>query len=643
MVQRSQKTSSTKKRLKSTASAKSYSKLDPSLLFSASHTKSEHGPGKFDKSTPDAHAEISKVEIGIYSLTDRMSVRAASDYIQKDLIPVLIEGRNCTEIEKKVKSLGGTATPLTSTKAAVRIPRNKLNSLARHASVSYVEASTVLKPTCDLAHKSTGLVGDRGFTVSETGRGVLVGVVDTGIDVAHPAFQTRGSTRIVNYLDQDTGHEFTEADINAGRASGSLDVIGHGTHVAGIAAGNGSGSPNRKWRGVAHEADLAIVKTTFDSADIAVAVKHIFSVADSRNQPCVVNLSLGGHFGAHDGSSVVERMIDDLSGDGRVVVVSAGNEGGDAIHASTTLRRQLASPDRWVADFRINQRTFQTPNGPLPAGSIFVQVWHQREDAASISLRAPTGSRFQAPPSSKKDFNLGDILVEASHQQHPYSQDHCTSFFVVTDSKPSLLKGWSILAEDDQANGGVRAGQIHAWIMDTAMGSFTNGSVASHLIGMPGTSFSAVTVAAYASRREWPSQAPNETGGIYRASSINVGDISYFSSTGPTRDGHNKPEIAGPGQFLLAPLSSNAIGTPAYLRVSKRPYVAKQGTSMSAPYVAGAIALLLEKDGSLNWAEIKRRLIKSANQDEFTQPCWNPRWGYGRLNVQRLLEIEPGS
>ena len=156
---------------------------------------------------------------------------------------------------------------------------------------------------------------------------MLIGVIDTGIDVSHAAFKSGGSTRIVNYLDQETGDEFTQADIDAGNAAGSIDVIGHGTHVAGIAAGNGAGSPNKKWRGVAPEADLAIVKTTFDTADIAVAIKHIFDLADTRNQPCVINLSLGGHFGAHDGSSVSERMIDDLSGDGRVVVVSAGNEG----------------------------------------------------------------------------------------------------------------------------------------------------------------------------------------------------------------------------------------------------------------------------------------------------------------------------
>lgn len=66
-----------------------------------------------------------------------------------------------------------------------------------------------------------------------------------------------------------------------------------------------------------------------------------------------------------------------------------------------------------------------------------------------------------------------------------------------------------------------------------------------------------------------------------------------------------------------------------------------QGTSMAAPYVTGALALLLEKDAKIDWAEAKRRLIKSARQDAFTAPCWNQRWGYGRIHVARLLEIEP--
>ncbi len=635
----------TKKRTASNKPLAAFTKLDPCLLLGASHSKLAHKLGIAEKAKPTATASVSKVGLGIRALADRMSSKAASVYVKEDLVLVLIESSNDVATRKKIDSLGGTSTSLTSNKVMARIPRSKLASLAGSADVGYIEASTRLKPTSDLAHVSTGLVAGGSTTVSETGQGVLVGVIDTGIDVKHAAFQSGGSSRIVNYLDQETGQEFSQADIDAGAADGSVDVIGHGTHVAGIAAGNGAGSPGRKWHGVATEADLAIVKTTFDSADIAVAIKHVFDIADSRNQPCVVNLSLGGHFGAHDGSSVVERMIDDLSGLGRVVCVSAGNEGGDSIHASTTLAAGLNPADRWVADFRIDRRVFQTATGPQEAGLMYVQVWSQREDAVTITLRSPTGNLFHAPASGKQEFDIGSIFVEASHQQHPYSLDQSTTFFIVTDPDPSLLTGWSIIAEEDQASGGLHVGGIHAWIPDGAMGHFSNGATASHLIGMPGTSFSAVTVASYASRKEWPSRDPNSPGGIFRADAINVDDISHFSSIGPTRDGHNKPEIAGPGQLLLAPLSRDASidEIPEFLRVPDRPYAALQGTSMSAPYVSGAIALLLQKDNNLNWAEIKRRLIKSAAQDEFTRSCWNPRWGYGRLRVQRLLEIEPAS
>jgi subtilisin family serine protease len=602
-----------------------------------------HELGITDKSKGDSR--ISKIAIGIRSLADRMSVKAANNYVEHDLVQVLIECTDIASTQKKIESLGGSSTRLTSNKVAAGVPRSKLKSLAGFAKIGYVEASTQLKPTCDLAHESSGLTANGSVTVLQKGSGVLIGIIDTGIDVGHAAFQSNGSTRIVNYLDQETGNEFSQTQIDAGDADGAVDLIGHGTHVAGIAAGNGAGSPNKRWRGVAPEADLAIVKTTFDSADIAVAISHIFNLADARNQPCVVNLSLGGHFGAHDGSSVSERMIDDLSGDGRVVVVSAGNEGNSSIHASTVLDRAQAPADRWVADFRISPRIFQTASGPQQAGLIRVQVWHPSEDAVTILLRSPTGNTFQAPQNDKQESNLGNIFVEASHQQHPYSLDHSTSFLIVTDPDASLLSGWSIIAEDNQAAGGVKVGSVHCWILDSAMGNFTSGMSNSHLVGMPGTSFSAVTVASYASRKEWPSRAPNVPGGKFRADAINLGDISHFSSMGPSRDGHNKPEIAGPGQLLLAPLSSHTSleHIPDFLRVSNRPYAGMQGTSMSSPYVAGAIALLLEKNNNLNWAEIKRRLIKSALQDEFTQPCWNARWGYGRLQVQRLLEIEPAS
>ena len=138
----------------------------------------------------------------------------------------------------------------------------------------------------------------------------------------------------------------------------------------------------RRWRGVASEADLAIVKTTMDSVGIAPGVAHIFDVAEERSQPCVINLSLGGHFGGHDGSSVVERVIDELSGPGRIVAVAAGNENSRKLHAGIDLNPDRKVPARWVADLEIEPRMI---NGHL-LGMLVVQVWHQREDTLDVYL-----------------------------------------------------------------------------------------------------------------------------------------------------------------------------------------------------------------------------------------------------------------
>ena len=553
-----------------------------------------------------------------------------------------MDAHDTAAVQQTVEALEGAARPITASTLLVHVPRTRLRDLAAASAVRYVEASVRLKPHTDRAHRSAGLIRTGSArTVPQRGAGVLVGVIDTGIDTTHPAFKNGGLSRIVQYLDQtpDPDVTFDSAAINGGLAAAAPDEIGHGTHVAGIAAGNGGGSTGGAFAGVAPEADLAIVKTTFDSAEIADAIRHIFDLATQRNQPCVVNLSLGGHIGGHDGTTVTERTIDQLSGPGRLVVVSAGNEGRDQIHASTMLPSGQATPARWVANFSLERQQLQ---GQL-VGLIRVQVWHQREDALAIRLRAPNGEFIQPPANNEVEVDRGVFVVQASHQVAPYSGDHVTTFLIITDPVAQWLSGWSIVVEEVRTGGaaGVVVGPVHAWIQDSAMGHFTTGQAQSYLIGMPGTAYSAITVASYATRDQWPSTGA--TGGTFQADAVTLEDISYFSSMGPARDGDTKPEICAPGQWLIAPLSAQASEDemPRFLRLPGEKYAALQGTSMAAPYVTGALALLLEKEGSIDWAEAKRRLIKSARQDGQTAACWNPRWGYGKLDLERLLTIEP--
>ena len=611
-------------------------KLDPLLLLGAARAESERTPD-LAATHETTSANVSDLPIGLLSLAGGMSTTAAERVVRDNLVPVLIETRNPGDVVDQVEKLGGKAVPVGRTAVSARVRRDTLARLADLRTVDYVEASVRLDYSLDHAHRSARLLKGEAPTVRQTGNGVLIGVVDSGIDTAHPAFRNGITSRIVDYLDQEIDRQYDQTAINAGKATASPDVVGHGTHVAGIAAGNGGGSPRGGWRGVAPAADLAIVKTTMDTVDIATGVEHIFNVADERGQPCVVNLSLGGHYGAHDGSSVVERTIDDLSGPGRIVTVAAGNEGSARLHAGIDLDPARTEPARWVADFELEVQLIQ---GQL-LGMLTVQIWHQHEDTLRVQLRSPIGELFSVAAESTADFDRGSIYVEAQHSRARYNGDHVTTFAVFTSPQSQYRTGWSIIV-DEAARGDAPVGAVHAWILRQDMGHFSQGDSQSFLVGMPGTAFSAITVAAYATRKGW---AAEPDGGSIQRSAVNLEEIGFFSSPGPARDRQNKPDIAAPGQWLLAPLSSAApvSAVPGWQRAWKHPYAAMQGTSMAAPYVAGAIALLLEESPRLDWAEVKRRIINTARQDRFTRPGWNARWGYGKLDVEKLLEIEPNS
>ena len=186
-------------------------------------------------------ASIREISIGVHSLASRMSKAGAERLQKEDLVSVVIDCRPGASVRERVDEWGGCGTRVTDSTVVARVPRTELETLAGLPAVRYVEASTKLKLHSDLAHVSSGLVRAGGRTIPQTGSGVLVGIVDTGIDVTHPAFQSGGKTRIVSYLDQFTDQEFDSAKIDAGDAAASTDTVGHGTHVTGIAAGNGGG------------------------------------------------------------------------------------------------------------------------------------------------------------------------------------------------------------------------------------------------------------------------------------------------------------------------------------------------------------------------------------------------------------------
>ncbi|MFI5457208.1 MAG: hypothetical protein ACHRXM_17320 [Isosphaerales bacterium] len=214
------------------------SKLDPFLILGALATgrertgKTRGAKGQATEATGPVSAHpgpLEHMELGIRSLTAQMGPTALESFQKEDLVPVLVDSHDPGQVEKKVEQWNGRSKPISATTLTVHVPRTKLGDLARLAAVKYVEASHRLKPHCDLAHVSTGLILAGQRTVSQTGAGVLLGVVDTGIDAAHRAFWTGSQSRIIDYLDQVSGKHHSQAEITAGAASTSADEVGHGT------------------------------------------------------------------------------------------------------------------------------------------------------------------------------------------------------------------------------------------------------------------------------------------------------------------------------------------------------------------------------------------------------------------------------
>ncbi|MEO0140395.1 MAG: S8 family peptidase [candidate division WOR-3 bacterium] len=217
------------------------------------------------------------------------------------------------------------------------------------ARVYLLSGAPLVLPDASYVHLGTGAWAQRskGFT----GKGVVVGMVDSGLDWDHPDFWPSATdTRIMRMWDQTLipeGGEESPPDFGYGVEYDSLDVVsgtprtidemGHGTHVMGIAAGDGSATnglePAGRYAGLAPDAYIISVKTTWLDADVVDGVDYIFRRAESLGLPCVVNLSLGSHYGPHDGTGPFEAAIANLTGPGRIVVGAAGNSGNDPLHA----------------------------------------------------------------------------------------------------------------------------------------------------------------------------------------------------------------------------------------------------------------------------------------------------------------------
>ncbi|HEY7953967.1 MAG TPA: S8 family serine peptidase [Polyangia bacterium] len=553
---------------------------------------------------------------------------------------------------------------------AVRADAGELARLSSLPGVIAIEERRILWPLLDAAGPAVHAPEARQESGLD-GTGVLVGVVDTGVDVRHADLRSSdGKTRIAALLDlsesddrhpelaQFGGAVWTESEIDAALAAeaagmmpavpvGEKDVNGHGTHVSAIAISNGlataRGLPAGRYVGMAPAAELISVQAThggsaFTDVDVLDGCRFAVFEAGALSRPLALNLSLGGPGGAHDGSTNLEQGLDALfpaDQPGRVLVVAAGNDGLRDLHAGG-----------FGADGEVLV-PLDTSMAQTADGTIAIELWYA--GALSISVETPGGFRSpKVSPGKSGTANSpkeGQILVDDASNGPRSDGLSSASITLVGPAGASPPEGtWKIRLDG-------KAARWDAWILDApptaSFPRFTDHVSEDDRLDLPATAHDAITVGSFISRNQWTT-----VDGKLISRPIELGVPSSFSSPGPTSDGRFAPDLLAPGEFVAAALSVDAPpdqptsaffvdGSPTFAWADDGLHGILRGTSQAAPMVAGAAALLLQADPTLTGNAIREILRATARPLEGSLG-YSPRTGFGALDLLAAVRYQRG-
>lgn len=528
-----------------------------------------------------------------------------------------------------MQELSATVTPMLNEYAILRIRENQIQRLADYPQIEFVE-----KPKALILEEIEGIQASCMNPVklpplSLSGAGVLIAVIDSGIDYTHPDFRNPdGTTRILAMWDQSTpgnppegyniGTVYMAEDINRALEADSpirrlemvpeVDLSGHGTHVAGIAAGNGRAS-NGRYTGAAPNADLLVVKLAPASSRSFPRTSELMQGIDwsvryglENQMPLVINLSFGNNYGDHTGNSLLEQYMDDVANLGRMVIVAgSGNEGNTGRHAGGIL----------PAGTRLNRvEELEFTVAPYEAG-LNLQIWKDYGDVVDIGLRTPSGVVI-GPFSErleKQSVTVGPTNISLYYgQPTPYNilQEAYIALIPVNDYVEEGI--WTLLLYPRN----VRSGIYNVWLpvagATNARTEFLRPEVLETLT-IPSSASRSITVGAYDSRTD---------------------SYAAFSGRGGADGQNQKPDLAAPGVGITAPAPGGGYDT-------------RSGTSMAAPFVSGGAALLMEwgiikgNDLFLYGEKMKAYLIKGARELPGFQVFPNPQVGWGALCIAESI------
>jgi subtilisin family serine protease len=507
-----------------------------------------------------------------------------------------------------------------------------LSKLVEAPANIFIEAAAAVHPELDRSVPEAWNAKSGRIPSGLTGAGVIIGIVDTGIDFTHPCFRTlAGESRVLWLWDQSLwagqmpasfpyGTEWDRAAIAAHLSAvkslnppnvAHLDSTGHGTAIAGIAAGNGLATPVGRYVGVAPEADLVVVaidapQHAFPSSkNVIDGIKYIFDKADSLGRRAVVNLSQGSWLGPHQSGGQFECAVDDCvrADDRRVVVTSAGNAGAYPVHSRVLVTNDF-SPALWI----------EVPK--LAGPWIAVDIWYDLGDRLEARLSAPYGGetewiradRLKSGYLSSGAYELSGVLNSL-----PVGANHLHLQIKASQGQSDVTPGSWLLQLRPLHIANPAGAAVDAWIERSAFvqAGFQTNVTRECTITAPATASQVIVAGSY---------------GFGGKSSYK---LSKFSGQGPSRLGHPLQMLTAPGDPVTSSAPNN-LNNSAYAKPSS-------GTSYSAAIVTGAVALLLQAVPNLSRPRAIGCLLSSARMDRATAADPSA-WGAGKLDIAAALK-----
>ena len=512
-----------------------------------------------------------------------------------------------------LKDMGVEVKELLNGYAILNAPEELVETVSQLEQIQYMEKPKLLYFAVNTGRSASCLTAVQSGPEGLSGEGVLTAVIDSGIDYFHPDFRNEdGSTRILELWDQEKGI-FSREQINEALRTDSrpealelvpsVDLSGHGTAVAGIAAGNGRESGGL-YRGVAWESPLLIVRLGASSPGNFPRTTQMMEALDytarrgmELSMPTAVNLSFGNTYGSHDGTSLLETFIDSISNYGRMVIcVGTGNEGTAGGHISGSLRKgEMREIELAVAEYETE---------------FSLQIWKDYADDYEIFLITPSGE--ESGPVSRRlglqTFRYRNTTVLLYYgEPSPYSSAQ-EIYLIFQPARDYVDSGiWTIRLIPVR----LVSGRYDLWLpVQSALNTSTRFLTPNpdRTLTIPSTAWGVISVGAY-----------NDSYQSYAA----------FSGRGG-QDARIKPDLVAPGVDLVAPRVGGG-------------YEEVTGTSFAAPFVTGSAALLMEwgiirgNDPYLYGEKVKAYLRRGARQLPGYDAFPNPQVGYGALCVEDSL------